>query len=256
MKSVGIALSGGGARGIAHLGILKVLEEHGIKPQVISGASAGGMVGAFYAAGYSPDEILGFMKHMCLIDLFKVNLHGNFLSMNVFKELYSKHIPHNSFDKLNMPLYIAATDIRKGEIKYFSSGPIDVALLATSCVPLAFEPVICDDTELLDGGILNNMPTEPLAGKCDTIIAVYVNSIDTTITEVHKRDLIDRVFHMAIRADMEAKGKQCDLFLQPPVMSRFGIFDVGRADEIFKAGYEYAKGMSAEIELFADSLNL
>jgi NTE family protein len=253
MKKIGITLSGGGARGIAHLGILKALEEFGIKPQILSGVSAGGMVGAFYAADYSPDEILGFMKHVSLLRLFNP-FHGGILSMNILKDIYNERIAHNSFDKLSIPLHIAATDICRGETVYFSSGALDVALLATACVPVAFEPVICDGCELVDGGILNNMPIEPLIGRCDVLIGSYINSIDETVKKVSAKDMIDRAFHLAIRADMEAKGKQCDLFLQPPAMSRFGMFDIHDADEIFQAGYDYAISMKDTIELFQKNL--
>jgi NTE family protein len=253
MKKIGITLSGGGARGVAHLGILQVLEEMGMKPQILSGVSAGGMVGGFYTAGYSPKEILGFMKHVSLFSLFNP-FHGSILSMNIFKEIYKERIPHNSFDHLEIPLHIAATDILKGETVYFSSGPLDIALLATSCVPVAFETVIYEGLELVDGGVLNNMPIEPLIGKCDALIGIYVNSIDDTIDHIHTKDLADRSFHLAIRADMEAKGRQCDLFLQPPAMSRFGIFDIGDADAIYQAGYDYATAEKERIEAFQKNL--
>jgi NTE family protein len=253
MKSIGIALSGGGARGVAHIGILQALEEMGIRPQILSGVSAGGMVGGFYAAGYSPREILGFMKHVSLFGLFNP-FHGSILSMDIFKEIYRERIPHNSFDHLEMPLYIAATDICRGETVYFSDGPIDIALLATSCVPVAFETVHCQGRELVDGGVLNNMPIEPLIGKCGALIGIYVNSIDATAGHIPTRDLADRAFHLAIRSAMEAKGSQCDLFLQPPAMSRFGIFDIGAADAIYQAGYDYAMGEKVRIGQFQKNL--
>jgi NTE family protein len=250
MKKIGIVLSGGGARGIAHLGILKALAESGIRPDIISGTSAGGIVGAFYAAGYSPEEILGIAKHADLFSIFNLKFYQGIFSMNAFDKIYLKHIPHNSFEKLNIPLYVTATDILKGETVYFSSGELAPALMATSCVPIAFQPVAYQGTELLDGGILNNLPLEPLMGKCDAIIGVHVNSIDRSVNHVHTKDIIDRSFHLMLGASVRHKADQVDLFIEPPDMSRFGMFDIAAADDIFKAGYDHAVGIKDRIELF------
>ena len=254
MKKTGIVLSGGGARGIAHLGILKALEESGLKPDIIAGSSAGGIVGAFYAAGYSPDEILEIVKHADLFSIFNLKFYQGIFSMNAFDKIYLKHIPHNSFEKLNIPLYVAATDIMKGETVYFSTGELAMALKATSCVPIAFQPVVYQGIELLDGGILNNLPIEPLLGKCDAIIGVHVNSIDRTVDHVHTKDIIDRSFHLMEATAVRHKVDQFDLFIDPPAMSRFGMFDIASADEIFQVGYEYAQSIKDRIELFKAGL--
>jgi len=254
MKKIGIALSGGGARGIAHLGILKALEEFGIRPQILSGVSAGGIVGGFYAAGYKPEEILEITKHADFFNIFALKFHQGIFSMNTFEKIYLRYIPHNSFEGLNMPLYVTATDILKCRTVYFSSGILSTALMATACVPVAFQPVVYNGTEFLDGGILNNFPTEPLVGKCDAIIGVHVNSIDTNVDHVHTKDLIDRSFHLVLDASVKAKIISCDLFIEPPAMSRFGMFDISDADAIFKAGYDYAISIKDRIELFQKNL--
>lgn len=254
MKKIGMALSGGGARGIAHLGVLRALEEFGIRPDVIAGSSAGGIVGGLYAAGYGPAEILEIVKHAELFNIFSLKFHQGIFSMKAFEKIYLKHIPHNSFEGLNIPLYITATDMLKCETVYFSSGELAVALLATSCVPVAFQPVIHEGAELLDGGILNNLPTEPLIGICDTIIGVHVNSIDKTVDYVHTKDLIDRAFHLALSPMIRAKEDKCGLFIEPPRMSRFGMFDIHDSDAIYVAGYEHTMSMADEIEVFQKNL--
>ena len=254
MLKVGIALSGGGARGIAHLGVLKALEKFGIRPDVISGVSAGAIVGGFYAAGYAPMDILAIMKSADLFSVFSLKFRQGIFSMNSFEKIYLTHIPHNSFAQLNIPLHIAATDILKGESVYFSEGELTKALMASSCVPLAFEPVIYQGRELFDGGILNNLPIEPLEGQCDVTIGVHVNAIDTATAHVHTRDLADRSFHLSLSAAIRQKAPMFDLFVEPPAMSRFGMFDLDDADEIFSAGYEYTMSMAEEIEGFKRSL--
>jgi NTE family protein len=254
MKKVGIALSGGGARGIAHLGVLQALREFDIRPEIIAGSSAGGIVGGFYAAGYRPEEILDIVKHAELFNIFSLKFHQGIFSMKAFEKIYLKHIPHNSFEKLSMPLHITATDILRCETRYFSSGELAVALMATSCVPVAFQPVSYQGAELLDGGILNNFPIEPLVGKCDSIIGVHVNSIDDTVTEVPTKDLIDRTYHLAVRAAVREKEKSCDLFIEPPGMSRFGMFDIADSDAIYRIGYEYMMSIRDRIELYQKSI--
>jgi predicted acylesterase/phospholipase RssA len=159
MGKFGLVLSGGGARGFAHLGVIKALEEVDIIPSIISGTSAGAIVAAFYAAGYNPEEII------------EIALQGNFFSfsnlllnksglfnMQSFERIYKAHFKQNLIEKLPIPICITATDIIKGKPKYFTSGSISKALLASSCLPMVFEPIKYNDTLYLDGGILNNLP--------------------------------------------------------------------------------------------------
>jgi NTE family protein len=177
-RKIGIALSGGGARGIAHLGILKALEEFGIIPTHISGTSAGAIAGAFYAAGYSIPEIVAILKKGQIFNFSNILIkRQGFFAMKGFNDIYRECFPNNSFEDLNIPLYVTATDILKGELVYFSSGNLSQALMASSCIPLIFQPVSYNDSVFVDGGVLNNFPTEPLTGQCYIIIGSYVNSV-------------------------------------------------------------------------------
>ncbi len=237
---IGIALSGGGARGIAHLGILKALEEFGVKPSIMSGTSAGAIASAFYAKGYSIEHILEIFEHGNFFGPTKLlwNQKGLF-SMKGFEEIYAKYFPTNSFDDLKFPVYIATTDILKGEIRYFSTGDISAALMASSCIPVLFDPVKLNHSLFVDGGILNNLPIEPIVDKCDKLIGVDVNSIRHEEVEIRKSNLLDRSFHLSMSESIKAKGKQCDLFIQPPEMSQFGLFEVKKSREIFEYGYQH-----------------
>jgi len=126
--------------------------------------------------------------------------------------------------------------------------------MATACVPVAFQPVEYQGREFLDGGILNNLPIEPLIGKCDALIGVHVNSIDKTVSDVPTKNLIDRSYHLAVSYLVKEKADKFDLFIEPPAMSRFGVFDIGDADEIFRAGYEYTMSMSRRLEHFQKTI--
>jgi NTE family protein len=245
---VGLVLSGGGARGIAHLGVLQALEEWGIQPSVISGTSAGAIAGAFYAMGIPIPEILDIIEKGQFFSFSNILIKKQGLfSMNGFEKIYSKYFPNNSFSDLQIPLFVAATDILKGETVYFSSGNLSRSLLASSCIPVVFQPVDYQETFYVDGGILNNFPIEPLLETCDTIIGVHVNSIQPEIDEIHMNNIIDRSVHLALSNSVRNKITQCKLFIEPPGMSRFSIFDMKKAKEIFEFGYNYCLTLEDEI---------
>ena len=251
MKTTGIALSGGGARGVAHLGVLKALKEFGVVPDMLSGSSAGAMVDAFYAAGHSDEKIIEITTQSRFFSIFHLHIgKSGLFDMGVFENIYLEHFPQNTFESLSIPVHIAATDIIRGESQYFSTGNLAKAIMASSCVPTVFEPVEYDSKMLLDGGILNNLPIEPLLGKCDKLIAVHVNHFSSEPDSLSIKNLPDRTFHTAIRERELAKKDKCQLFIEPVDMGRFGMFDTSQAQEIYNYAYEYTKGMKAEIEAF------
>jgi len=251
LKTIGIALSGGGARGVAHLGVLKALKEFGITPNMLSGSSAGAMVAAFYAAGHADEKIIEITTQSRFFSIFHLHIgKSGLFDMGVFESIYLEHFPENTFESLSIPIHIAATDIVRGESQYFSTGNLAKAIMASSCVPTVFEPVEHEGKMLLDGGILNNLPVEPLAGKCDKLIGVYVNNMSKEPESLSIKNLPDRTFHLAIQERELAKKDLCQLFIEPPDMGRFGMFDTNHAQDIYNYAYEHTKGMKAEVDAF------
>jgi NTE family protein len=248
MRSIGLVLSGGGARGIGHLGVLQALDEMSVKIERISGTSAGAIIGAFYAEGFKPNEILDIAKETTLFGFsnFLIGKAG-FFDMKTLEGLFHKYMAHNTIEKLKIQLSIAATDIVKGEVRYFSKGNLSMALMASSCVPLVFQPVKFEDTYYLDGGILNNFPIEPLKGHCDKVIGVHVNALSKKIEQIHMKDMLDRSFHFALNKDVIEKSRLCDVFIEPQEMSRFGMFDMSNTQEVFDFVYKYTISKKQEI---------
>src|SRR5215831_15320961 len=122
---IGITLSGGGARGIAHIGVLKALEELGVKISIISGTSAGSIVGSLYSYGYKPEEIFSIIQKVSVFKSVKPAwTWTGLLSLDGLGAVLTKHMPENNFEALKLPLTIAATDIKKGETVYFTSGEL------------------------------------------------------------------------------------------------------------------------------------
>ena len=229
-------------REIAHLGVLKALEEAGIKPSMISGTSSGATVGALYAAGNSPETILEIVKREKFFSYRNLLIgRAGLFNMRRFEKLYHKYMPVNTFESLSIPLSVAATDIVYGHSVYFSEGNLSQALLASSCIPMIFQPVRIGGSVFLDGGITNNFPIECLIGKCDFLVGAHVNSISNRVDQLRMKDMVDRSFHLMISGRVKEKSLLCDIFIEPQEMSRFGLFDFKKADVIFKIGYEKAE---------------
>ena len=241
MNKLGVVLSGGGIRGIAHLGLLKALDELNMKPSAISGVSAGAIIGAMYASGKSPDEILAIGKSN--INFGFSNLlwrRGGLFSRESIHKLLIENISHNSFEGLQIPLIVNATDFIHNKTVFFSEGELIPCLEASASVPILFSPAELDSRKLVDGGLLNNFPIEPLMGICDKILGSHVNRLQEFAninTKFSRFAIMERCYHMSIANSVYSKVHDCDLFIEPHLYG-FGMFDTKRANEIFEIGYQ------------------
>lgn len=241
--TIGLVLSGGGARGIMHLGVIKALQERGIQPDFISGTSAGAIVGALIAHGHTPDEILSFLLKTNFLKYLRPSFNGpGLLRMDKVEELYQELLPHNSFEKLKIPLTVAATDIEAGETVYFQSGELTRPLMASSCLPGIFEPIRFRKKMFVDGAILNNLPIEPLLEqKADFIIGVNCNPFAFEKPITSTRNVVERSLMLAVRNKTQERIRQCHLVFEPKEAGQYDIFDVRKAREIFLIGYQAVK---------------
>ena len=239
---IGLVLSGGGARGIMHLGVIKALNEQGIVPDFIAGTSAGAIAGALVAHGYSPDEVLQILLKTNFLKYLRPSFSApGLLKMDKVEDLYLQLIPHNSFAQLKTPLIVAATDIEQGEIVYFDQGELIRPLMASSCLPGIFAPVNFQKRMLVDGAVLNNLPIEPLLDRqADFLIASNCNphSLDKPLNST--RTIIERSLLLAVRNKTQERLQRCDIVLEPKEVGRYDIFDVRKAREIFQIGYRCA----------------
>ena len=243
METIGYVLSGGGARGFAHLGVMKVFEEVGIRPYAMSGSSSGAIAAALYASGKTPEEILELMKKHNYFGWGNLRWRTNgFFSMDLLRKTLTENLGNNDFASTNIKLYITVTDIIKAESVIYSSGEIADIVIASASVPALFEPVKIGNKLLVDGGVLNNFPIEPLMSTCDIIIGSYVNHVSAGFTKhsfFESVDILDRCFHLAIARSVYSKVSNCDLFIDIP-LNDYGLYDMKRADEIFEIGYKTA----------------
>lgn len=254
MKKIGISLSGGGSRGIMHIGILKALDEAGVKISMVSGTSAGAIVGALYCSGYSPYEIMSIIRETKLISYVRpaVSFAG-LLNLEMAEPKFHKYLKDHTFETLKTPLVIAATDLVHGSVTYFNDGPLIKSMLASCAVPIIFKPIKINGNTYIDGGVLNNMPIEPLISKCDFVIGSNCNAIADNYTPGNMRSLIERALLLTMNLNTHAKQHLCDVFLEPDGMKGFGGFDFSKASDIYQVGYEYGKSKMDEILVLIQS---
>ncbi|MFZ5972602.1 MAG: patatin-like phospholipase family protein [Bacteroidota bacterium] len=239
---IGIALSGGGARGIAHIGVLKALEEMGVHIDVVAGTSAGSIVGALYAYGYKPDEIFAIVKQLSIFKSVRPAwTWSGLLTMDGLNELLLKHIPENKFSALKRPLTVAATEIRKGHIVYFTEGELIPAIVSSCSIPAVFNPVQFNGGLYVDGGLFDNLPAKPLKTQCDLVIGSHCNHIGTEFDPKNLKTVIERSLLLAINANTQLSRSLCDVVIEPPRMDRYSSFEIGKAQEIFELGYHFTR---------------
>lgn len=240
MKTIGLALSGGGARGAAHIGVIKALEEFGLYFSQISGTSAGSIVGALYAHGYSPKEIFGIVQQVSLLKSVRPAwTWTGLLKMDGLQDLLRKHLPENDFSQLKRPLTVAATEMRRGEIRYFNDGPLLPAICASCSIPAVFNPFPINGSLYVDGGLLDNFPVKPIRSSCDFIIGSHCNLVSQTFDATNLRMVIERSLLMAIGANTLVSKQMCDVVVEPPGLDKFSGFDVSKFREIFDIGYKF-----------------
>jgi NTE family protein len=238
----GIVLSGGGSRGFSHLGVLQALNEADIYPAVISGTSAGAIAGAFYADGYKPLEILKILAGSKRSDYLSfVVPKDSLMEMTGLFRILDKYLTAKKFEDLKIPLIVAATDLNNGRTTYFSNGELINVIIASSSIPVLFKPIIINNIEYLDGGIMDNFPVSPLIKKCEFIIGSHANPIGYTEKLSSMLAIAERSFYLSVASDIINKINKLDLFIDPVDLKDFNILDPSKGNEIFTIGYEETK---------------
>lgn len=241
MKRIGLVLSGGGARGVAHIGVIQALEEFGIIPTDISGTSAGSIVGSLYAAGHSPKEMFKVVSQVSLFNAVRPTLApGGLLRMDGLRMLLKTHLPEE-FSGLKKPMTVATVELKLGEVCYFDSGDLIGAIMSSCSIPGVFSPMPYRGALYVDGGVLDNLPARPLREKCDRVIGSHCNRVTPLFDVTNMKVVIERSLLMAIGANTYSSKQLCDLVIEPHGLDKFSAFDIGKAKEIFDLGYKFTR---------------
>lgn len=255
MSKIGIVLSGGGIRGIAHLGVLKAFSNAGIKFSHITGTSAGSIAGALFAAGVDPEEALNIFLKIRLFKFIRPAV-GSLGLMNLENtvNLFREYFPDDKIESLKIPLTIAATNFSEGRLVYFNKGPLIRTIQASSCIPGVFKPIMIDGQMYVDGGVLNNFPVEPLLNNCDFIIGSSCNHLRAVDKITGITSLMSRAGVMSINKDMEQKAAFCNVMIEPKGMGEINTFDTKKAETIYWLAYEESLKMIKNNELLKSLL--
>lgn len=271
MKKIGLALGGGGAKGFAHIPILEVFDELGIKPYCITGTSIGAILGALYASGHSAKSIAEMFHKLIappnarLIDIIRnkdslkifdlIDPHFSFKPQGLIKGekllsyLYDQ-MQASTFEELQIPLKVVATDFWRRQQVVCDSGDLLAALRASMAIPYIFTPVKDGDRVLVDGGLVNNVPHDLLSPTCDITIAIDI--MGETATPPDKipspREAIFHTYQVMMNAMAREKEAHhpVDIYLHPPLVD-VEILDFHKPWEIYEQGLGAKEGFKKQL---------
>ncbi len=250
MTEVSLVLSGGGIRGVAHIGLLAAMQDHGINVNAISGSSAGALVGALYSSGLSVNEMLDFFRNSTLFNVLNLAVtKPGILDSARYRKLMGS-VVKAEFGSLNIPLTICTTNLQTGEPVYFDKGDLITPLLASCAVPPLFSPVEIDGVVHSDGGIADNFPIDPLLIKeHGTIWGSYVikpQHVDkdelSSMLKVSFRTSLTLMFQGNKHKFVAAK----QMFF--PNMHSVAPFSTSDTDKAFNIGYATAKNALEQLK--------
>ncbi len=240
IKSVSLALSGGGARGAVHLGVLQALDEFNIKIEAVSGSSIGSIIGALFCSGISPKEIKNMFNTQSFRNILQFSWgKQGVLNMNKLIILLSKLITDNDFKKLKIPFYSCVSNLNQGEYEILQSGDLYKSIAASASIPILFAPIEINGEHYLDGGLFNNLPIEPLLKNHKNILGVHVNNYQKSIKTDAKSNA-EKIFTHVIGLNVTPRLNACDFIINPFIDDHIEVLDFEKTDYLFNIGYKEA----------------
>ena len=240
--TIGLALGGGAAKGVAHIGVLKALEDANIEVDYIAGTSVGAMIAALYAFRVDVETIGSLARRLTMskVTSFKLNKTG-FFSTESLRELMLEYVGDVAIEDAAIPLSIVATDINSGEEIVLTSGSVVDAVCASAAIPGIYIPVEINGRTLVDGGLVQNVPIEALqTAGAGVTIASHLNSVSHYQEISHVLDVMRNAFEIAVSQHTQDQLKEADLLISMD-LSDFSLRDnTERYDELFNIGHQAA----------------
>jgi NTE family protein len=246
---LGLVLGGGSARGFSHIGVLKALEESGYRADVVVGTSAGSLVGAFYAAGYSPwqmEEVALKVRDIDVADFNSANKRGMFAG-EALQKLVNEYVRQQPIDKLKLTFGAVATNLHTGEPVLLRTGDTGQAVRASSAIPGVFVPTMVGGQELVDGGLVSPLPVRfARTLGASQVIAIDVGTKPQNNVGNGLYEVILQSFEIMGRALTQLEAKEADVVIRPDT-SRFSSTDFGARKDLIQAGYMAGRNALAEL---------
>ncbi|MCH7310408.1 patatin-like phospholipase family protein [Acinetobacter sp. ANC 4805] len=247
---VALVLGSGGARGYAHIGVLEVLEQQGIRPDFIVGTSAGSIVGAIYASGKSAAEMREIALKLKANDVRELNVSlKGFLDGKKVEDYVNEQVHNMPLQKMKIPMYVVATELKDGTKTVFNHGNTGQAVRASASIPSMFVPTKIRNIEYVDGGLVSPVPVEVARDLgADIVIAVDIlaQPIHTETTNVW--GLFNQNINIMQGRLAEEELKDADIVIQPDLREKAHIFDVKGREMTMQAGVNAAKEKLANIQ--------
>lgn len=245
---IGLVLSGGGAKGVCHVGVLKAFEEEGIRFDMVAGTSAGSLVGAAYSAGRTADELVELALSIEAKDIRKNKVFFMPSKTSGIEELTIKAIEGNkNFDELKTKFFCVGTCLNDGTQKVFSSGNVAKAVCASCCFPGFFVPVEIDGKIYVDGGLVNNLPTSVLRDNlCDIIIAVDLSSANIGTQSIKTLDVLGASYKIMSSINVKFARELADVVIKPD-MKGFKSTKLKDPNKLIEEGYIATKEQMLKI---------
>lgn len=235
---VGLALGGGASRGIAHIGVIKAFEEHGIEFDFIAGTSVGSIIGAFYAAGKTSDEMLQIARSLKVKDIRKSKFFMPSKTTGI-EELIKDNLGDIDISDLKKPFCAVTVDMITAREVVITKGNLAKAIAGSCAIPGVFNPVEFEDMHLVDGGLQNNIPSDvPRFFDCDYVIAVDVNSTRGGGTKSLKLlDLLKATIGIMGRANSAKGYYDSDLVIKPS-LQKYKSTKIDDLEDMYEEGYK------------------
>ncbi|MDN5650496.1 MAG: patatin-like phospholipase family protein, partial [Acinetobacter sp.] len=248
---IALVLGSGGARGYAHIGVIKVLEQHGIKPDFIVGTSAGSIVGSIYASGKSPEQLRQIALNMKVGDVrdFKIGMKGFFDGQKV-EDYVNKQINQMPLEKMKIPMYVVATELQNGEKTIFNYGNTGQAVRASVSIPSMFIPTKIKGKEYVDGGLVSPVPVN-IAKElgADIVIAVDILAQPVNTETSNVWGLFNQNINIMQNRLAAEELKNADIVIQPDLREKAHIFDVKGRQDTMQAGMDAANQRMHDLDV-------
>ena len=249
--TVGLAMSGGGAKGFSHIGVLMAFDRCGIKPDILSGVSAGAIATVLYSAGLTPNDIIKCFTEASKFGDFTewaIPREG-FLKLDRFGKLLEEWLPVTKLEELNIPTIICATDLDHGKSVGWSKGDIVPRVLASCSIPIVFNPYKINGVHYVDGGVLRNLPAWAIRGYCKTLYGSNCSPLRHNFNV--KKGILDiafRSYHLMLKANIAQDLRLCDHIIQVNELSQVSTFELSSLRKGVMAGYDAAMKVLDKIQ--------
>lgn len=241
-KKSGIAFGGGGTRGIAHIGAIKVFQQNGIKFDFIAGNSVGSMVGAIYALGVPWQEMYDFVLSISEKNLFPRKNWISYMSAEVIEKMADYYLEGKKFSDLEKPFCAVAVDLKRGKLDRLCRGSVSKALSASCAIPGVFQPVEIDGKTYVDGGTLRSIPTQTVRDMgADKVVGINLNSNRSEGTQsLKRRDVFLTAYKLMLNVNSEICEKYADLMLKPK-LGKFMPYSFKNTQKMLEIGEREAQ---------------